>query len=319
MKKKLILGKLFLIYPSLKKNPHSKINKEIFNYLWLFVRNQDILTASLIQNPFRKTTGLKNIRKKYGENIHDILICLNGLHNCNKEIFKKYKENKQVILLFLSNLVVLLERHPGDSGTIRLVKTPEIKFAMKLLENLDITEIKIRLEDKLFSLLEPNLYRNYHSLLELTRKKFILQQKKIAQEFKALLKSSGIEARIESRLKTIYSVHQKILKKNILFSQILDTIGIRIIVKTEDDCYKAMVLILKQGPIISSHVKDYIAIPKDNGYQSIHLAILHEGHPVEIQIRTFEMHQRAQYGPASHFEYKKLSPEISSKPEDLSP
>jgi GTP pyrophosphokinase/guanosine-3',5'-bis(diphosphate) 3'-pyrophosphohydrolase len=305
--------KLFSSCPALKKNPPGKINKEIFNYLLLFVNDKDILLASLVQNPFGKTSGLGNIKKNFGEPAAKIISQLNAIHDGDRSVLKKYPMIKKIIILYLANFAVLFNRYPKDPRSVRATKAEKITFAMKLLENLDITEIRTQLEDRFFAILYPAIYANYHSLLGFTRKEFLLQQKKITQEFKKILYDSKIEARIESRLKTIYSIHHKITKKNILFSQILDTIGLRIIVKTEDDCYRTMVLMLKNNPILTSRVKDYIAIPKENGYQSIHLTILHDGHPVEIQIRTEKMNLQAQYGLASHFKYKRHEENNDSK------
>ncbi|MDR3559728.1 MAG: hypothetical protein P4L62_03165 [Candidatus Pacebacteria bacterium] len=297
--------KLVSNHPALKKNPPGKINKEIFSYLLLFVDDEDILLSSLIQNPFGKTSGLGNIRKNFGEPAAKIIDQVNALHDGDRSVFKKYSKTKKIIILYLANFVILFNRYPKDPRMIRATKTEKTDFAMKLLENLDITEIRTQLEDRFFAILHPSIYDNYHSLLGFTRKEFLLQQKNITREFKKIMEDGKVEARIESRLKTIYSLHHKITKKNILFSQVLDTIGLRIIVKTEDDCYRTMVLMLKNNPILTSRVKDYIAIPKDNGYQSIHLTILHDNHPVEIQIRTQKMNHQAQYGFASHFKYKK--------------
>ena len=95
------------------------------------------------------------------------------------------------------------------------------------------------------------------------------------------------------------------MKKNLILSQILDTIGIRIIVNSIDECYKIMALIFKYSPSMPNKIKDYIAIPKENGYQSIHITTFHEGSPIEIQIRTLEMHRFAEYGRANHLNYKK--------------
>ena len=304
--------KLVSEYPALKKNPPGKINKEIFNYLLLFINDKEILLSSLIQNPFGKTTGPGNIKKNFGEPTAKMISRLNTLHDGDRSAFKEYRRIKKIILLYLVNFVILFNRYPKDPRTIRTTKPEKIKFSMRLLENMDITEIRTQLEDRFFAILHPAIYDNYRSLLGFTRKEFLLQQKNITRELKKILADNKIEARIESRLKTIYSIHHKITKKNILFSQVLDTIGLRIIVNTEDDCYRTMVLMLKNNPILTSRVKDYIAIPKDNGYQSIHLTILYESRPVEIQIRTKQMNLQAQYGLASHFQYKKYEKKNSA-------
>lgn len=310
MKPRESLKKLVSDFPYLKKAAPDKINKEIYRYLLFFVADKDILVAALIQNPFGKTPGLENLKKRFDKPVAKNIAQLNTLWTSDySAALKKYTRIKKIILIYLANFVVLFDRYRHDPRTIRAAKAKNVRFALKLLDNLDIDEIRTRLEDDFFSILYPEIYKNYHTLLKFTQKKFLLQQKKIMREFKKILENGQVEAKIQARLKTIYSTHQKIIQKNILFSQVLDTIGLRIIVKTEDDCYRAMVLILKNNPILTSRVKDYIAIPKDNGYQSLHLTILHDNHPVEIQIRTKEMDQRARYGPAAHFKYKKYANE----------
>jgi len=294
-----------LSYPKIEKFCQFPVNREIHQLLLPFVNDEKIHVASLIQNPFGKTKNTKEIKKHFGSAISKIIETLNELHQSKNSIFKKYTQYKSIIILFLLNYNLLFEKNLKDTNAKKMLSQKKIRFAMQLLEHLDVTGIRLQLEDKLFSLLEPSLYNNYHALLKITKKKYISKRKEILKDFKSILEKNAIRGKIESRVKTIYSIHTKITKRNLLFSQILDVIGLRIIVENEEDCYKTMVVILKNSPVMTSRVKDYIAIPKQNGYQSIHLTIIHNNHPVEIQIRTKEMHKKAQYGIASHMEYKR--------------
>lgn len=135
-------------------------------------------------------------------------------------------------------------------------------------------------------------------------------EKKVKKEIGDFLLNKKINTQIESRFKTIYSLHQKITKKNILFSQVLDVIGLRILVETDADCYRTMEGLILKWVIIKNKIKDYIAVPKSNGYQSIHLTIMYEDHPVEIQIRTYKMHWESLYGESAHGAYKEEQDEV---------
>lgn len=128
-------------------------------------------------------------------------------------------------------------------------------------------------------------------------------EKKIEKEIETLLKRIGIRARLFSRIKSNKSITQKIAYRNILPSQILDVIGIRIVTNSIKNCYVIMELITKKWEVLNNKIKDYIAIPKINGYRSIHLTINHQGKPVEIQIRTFQMNQEANFGKASKYKH----------------
>lgn len=295
------LKALKLKHPYLSNFSIPNTNIKIYNQLKVFNQKEPLAIAALIQNPYKKT-DLKEIKNHCPQEVITILYSLNKFHSGNTVILKNFTAIKDIALLFLISHKIILS-DPSNCPR-EFISKKKLTYSLKILEKIDITEVKVLLEDVFFSLLEPKLYATYTSLLKITRRKYLSRQKEIVNDFQKLLSNNKIKAKIESRIKTIYSIHNKITKKNLLFYQILDNIGIRIIVEREEECYKAMVLILKNNTVISSRIKDYIAIPKENGYQSIHFTILYESNPVEIQIRTWEMHLRAQYGKASHLNYK---------------
>lgn len=131
------------------------------------------------------------------------------------------------------------------------------------------------------------------------------ETKVIKEKIENILKNAGIKFSIEIRLKSNISIQHKIIHRNILPSQVLDTVGIRIITENVTDCYKALQLIINNWKVMESKIKDYIAIPKANGYQSLHLTIVEKGYPIEIQIRTWRMDYKATFGQCSHRNYKK--------------
>jgi len=300
-----LLKSYFKEYPQLEKYSLHPANKEIFKNLGAFVNDKSVFLASLVQNPYGKTKKLPEIKKIFGKDVSEKIVQLGKLQERDPSVFKQYSLYRKAIILFLINYHIIFEKEIKNKETKKILSKEKISYAMKLLEKLDITEIRILLEDKFFSVLEPEIYNNYRSILKITKRKYLSKQKESLEDFKNILKKNNIYGRIESRVKTICSIHTKITKKNLLFSQILDVIGIRVILRTKEDCYKTMMSILKNSNVMVSRIKDYVAIPKNNGYQSIHLTVIKNGQPVEIQIRTEEMHQKAQYGIASHFDYKK--------------
>jgi GTP pyrophosphokinase len=151
------------------------------------------------------------------------------------------------------------------------------------------------------------MFKKYSEILSITKKNVKTQEKYIQKTFQNLLKELDIKGKVYSRTKSIYSIHKKITKKNLILSQVLDRIGIRFILKTEEDCYKVMSQISCRYYLFKNKIKDYISIPKPNQYQSLHITILFQSFPVEIQIRTQKMHHCAEYGSADHAGYKLTS------------
>lgn len=292
-------------YADLEKGYPFQINKSIATDLSRFVKNDQTILSALIQNPLARTVQLKDIKNTFGHEIYINLKKLNGLNDLKMPSPTEFDSIKDIILLYLINCKYAL-KHNDKLRQVNheIISRKKLRFAMKLLEKIELTEIKNDLEDLFFSHLEPKIYSNYQSLLKFTQKEYHQRQLEATRNLKSLLQKNKIKAHVEARVKTICSIHNKITKKHLLFSQILDTIGIRIIVGSEDDCYRSMVFILKNSPLITSKIKDYIAVPKENGYQSIHLTVLYENYPMEIQIRTWEMHERARFGGASHKNYK---------------
>jgi len=289
-------------YPFLSNDKISNDNVKVFKQVKSFTDDPDILATCLIQNFFgNKKLDEKNIPDK----IQYFLRKLDEISLCKTKTDSIVKKDKKTAIIFLFNNQLLLTHTKYK----RLLKKKRIKYGMDILQELSIGELRNALEDSFFSYLQPEIYHHYTSLLKYSKKQYVELQKQMKKYFQQLLKKNNIEAQIYTRIKTIHSIHNKVVKKNVLLSQILDTIGLRIIVKTVKECYQTMGLILKDYPIMTCRVKDYITIPKQNGYQSIHLTIVHEGHPTEIQIRTKKMHKYAQYGKACHLTYKKYGTE----------
>lgn len=184
-----------------------------------------------------------------------------------------------------------------------------------LANRFGLNKAKNELEDLSFFYLEPDKYKEVERLVMGDREYSEKKIKEIILKIKNELEKSGIKAEIYGRPKHLYSIHRKMKRLN--SKELFDLLGIRIIVERERQCYEVMGIIHDLFRPIPGKFKDYIAIPKPNMYQSLHTAVVGpHGRPVEIQIRTDEMHQIAEYGIAAHWKYKESGVESAEEKED---
>ncbi len=178
-----------------------------------------------------------------------------------------------------------------------------------LANRLGIWQIKWRLEDLAFRYVNPEQYKEIASKLEERRTERERQLKEIVTRVKKVLDEAGIQGEVSGRPKHIYSIYRKMVRKGIPFERVHDVRGIRIIVEEVATCYQALGVIHTHWRPIPGEFDDYIANPKENYYQSLHTTVIYDdGRPLEVQIRTREMHQRAEYGIAAHWRYKEGVP-----------
>lgn len=174
-----------------------------------------------------------------------------------------------------------------------------------LANRLGVWQIKWELEDLAFRYLEPEEYRRIALALKARRSERERYIDALKSELQAALGAAGIEARIEGRPKHIFSIWRKMQSKHLAFEQLTDIRAARVLVGSVADCYAALGIVHSLWRFIPGEFDDYIATPKHNLYRSIHTAVLGPGEqPVEIQIRTHEMHANAEQGIASHWRYK---------------
>ena len=177
-----------------------------------------------------------------------------------------------------------------------------------LAERLGIWQIKWELEDLAFKILEPVRFRELAKLLDTRRKGRESFIDRAIAELEPRLKAAGIEADLSGRPKHIYSIYRKMQRKSAEFEEIYDVYAIRILVDDVRDCYAALGIVHALWRPIPNQFDDYIAVPKNNLYQSLHTAVIAmDGKPLEIQIRTHAMHQVSEVGIAAHWRYKEGS------------
>ena len=182
-----------------------------------------------------------------------------------------------------------------------------------LANRLGIWQIKWELEDLGFRYTNPEKYKEIAENLASTREKREDEVKKIIEKLDQVLRESDISARIFGRPKHIYSIYRKMLRKDLTFEMVRDLRGIRLIVDTNETCYKVLGIIHMNWRPIPGEFDDYIAAQKPNNYQSLHTSVIYDdGKPIEVQIRTEEMHRNAEQGIAAHWRYKEDKALISN-------
>ncbi|GAB3623186.1 GTP pyrophosphokinase [Mariniluteicoccus endophyticus] len=174
-----------------------------------------------------------------------------------------------------------------------------------LAHRLGMNAVKWELEDLSFSILEPKIYDEIVQLVAErapSREAFL---RTVTEQVNADLKDARIRATVHGRPKHYYSIYQKMVVRGRDFSDIYDLVALRILVDTPRDCYAALGVMHVRWNPLPGRFKDYIAMPKFNMYQSLHTTVIGpQGKPVELQIRTYDMHRRAEYGVAAHWKYK---------------
>ena len=174
-----------------------------------------------------------------------------------------------------------------------------------LAHRLGMNAIKWELEDLSFATLQPKVYDEIVRMVAEAAPQRERQLREVIDQAQKDLAESGIKATVYGRPKHYYSIYQKMVVRGRDFSDIYDLVGLRVLVDTTRDCYGALGVLHTRWNPLPGRFKDYIAMPKYNMYQSLHTTVLGPGnHPVEFQIRTHEMHRRAEYGVAAHWKYK---------------
>lgn len=174
-----------------------------------------------------------------------------------------------------------------------------------IAQRLGISKIKIELDDLALRYLEPEVYYDLARQINLKRSEREAFVNDIVKEVSEHMEASGIKAQVNGRVKHFFSIYRKMVNQDKTLDEIYDLFAVRIIVETVKDCYAALGLIHEMYKPIPGRFKDYIAMPKQNMYQSLHTTLIGPGgQPFEIQIRTFDMHRTAEYGIAAHWKYK---------------
>ena len=204
----------------------------------------------------------------------------------------------------------------GESAKRKARETLDIYAP--LAHRLGIQAMKTELEDLSFAVLEPKMYVELQNLVEARAPQRDEFMQEVVNQLNDDLRLSKIRGRIAGRPKQYYSIYQKMRQRGHEFTDIYDLVGVRVIVNTVKDCYAVLGAIHARWRPMPGRMKDYIATPKYNLYQSLHTTVIGPGgRHVEIQIRTEDMHRRAEYGVAAHWKYKQGGPQAGVSGQDM--
>ncbi len=280
------------------------------------------ICAAILHDVIEDTPATKDeVAEKFGEDVAELV---DGVSKLTEFKFKNKKEqqaiNIQKVLMAMARdirviLIKLADRlhNMRTLGVMRPEKRRRIAretldIYVPLARRLGINTLRLELEDLGFRAMHPMRYRilEHAMLKEAGHRKEVIQ--KINNALSARLDELGIEAKINARKKHPYSLYKKMRNKNLPYRNIFDVYGMRVIVDSVDDCYRVLGAVHNLFKPIPGKFKDYIAIPKANGYQSLH-TILFGPHaiPLEVQVRTIEMDNFAETGIAAHWLYKESS------------
>ena len=227
------------------------------------------------------------------------------IERSRKMLLAMAQDIRVVILRLASRLQTLRYYAATKTPCPRLVAEESLQLYAPLANRLGIWQIKWELEDLGFRFAEPEVYRQIAKWLDekrVEREAFVAQS---IERLQAELKSMHVKANISGRPKHIYSIYNKMKGKSLQFADLYDIRAFRIIVDDLKDCYSVLGVMHHLWQPIPKEFDDYIARPKPNGYQSLHTVVVgDDGRPMEVQIRTQQMHQFAEYGVAAHWRYK---------------
>jgi len=277
------------------------------------------ISAGLLHDSVEDTSvTIEDIRKEFGEQVAHIV---EGVTKISKIDFATREEQqaenlRKMMLAMVDDIRVVLIKLADRLHNMRTLEhlPPERqhKIAEETLEiyapiahRLGMGKIRGELEDLGFRFLDPLGYEQVEKSVNARRKQGEVFLAKMQQTITDKLKEADIQARVESRIKRLYSIHKKLQKQRIAVDQVYDLCAMRVITRSLQDCYAVLGIIHNLWRPVPGRIKDFIAMPRPNFYQSLHTSVITEdGTPFEIQIRTEEMHKMAEEGIAAHWKYK---------------
>ncbi|HYV74251.1 MAG TPA: bifunctional (p)ppGpp synthetase/guanosine-3',5'-bis(diphosphate) 3'-pyrophosphohydrolase [Candidatus Binatia bacterium] len=277
------------------------------------------IAAGLLHDSIEDTdVTVDDIRNEFGEQIAHIV---EGVTKISKIEFASHEEQqaesvRKMVLAMVDDIRVVMIKLADRLHNMRtlehLAPDRQVKIARETQEiyapiahRLGMGKIRGELEDLAFQYVDPIAYNQVKSAIESRRKEGEAFLDHVHKVIEQKLRENNIEARVEARIKRIYSIWQKLQRQHISVDQIYDMMALRIITNSVNDCYAVLGLIHNQWRPVPGRIKDMIAMPRPNLYQSLHTTVIAEnGHAFEVQIRTEDMHKMAEEGIAAHWKYK---------------
>ena len=285
--------------------------------------DKETIVAGLLHDVVEDTIMTsEQLKEEFGEEVELIVDGVTKLGQLNYSADKVEVQAENLRKMFLAmakDIRVILVKLADRLHNMRTAKywSPE-KQKEKARETMDIyapiahrlgiSKIKVELDDLSLKYLEPEVYYDLVEKIALKKDERQALVSSIVEDVKKHIEAAGIQAQIAGRAKHFFSIYKKMVNQQKSLDQIYDLFAVRIIVDSVKDCYAALGVIHEMYKPIPGRFKDYIAMPKQNMYQSLHTTLIGpNGSPFEIQIRTFEMHRIAEYGIAAHWKYKEAA------------
>ena len=284
------------------------------------------ITTGLLHDTIEDTHATyQTIKEEFGQEVADLVEGVTkisvfenqAIADQDKKKFTKAENFRKLIIATSKDIRVLLVKIADRLHNMRTIKylkddNKKIRKAQETMEiyapladRMGMNRIRDELEDLSFEVLNNEARTLIKNRLDEIKHNNLMNFKSLSEEFTKILNTSNIKVKIFGREKTPFSIWRKIQKKRTSLEQITDIIGFRVIVENLNDCYKALGVFHSKWNCIPGRFKDYISSPKINKYQSLHTAIIGPNkRPIEIQLRTMQMHEFAQRGIASHWKYK---------------
>jgi GTP pyrophosphokinase len=279
----------------------------------------DTLIAAMVHDVVEDTQyELADIRQRFGpdvEHMVDGVTKISGIRAVNPDARKAETYRKLVLAIAQDPRTVLIKLADRLHNMRTLsylapdrqqdIAQETMDVYVPLANRFGIAKIKWELEDLAFKVLQPERYFGIEAGINQTRAERERLIEKIVVPLKSALDEAGVRSRVMGRPKHFYSIYRKMKQQEIGLDRVYDLLAIRVIVETKADCYHALGILHSHFPPLSDRIKDYIATPKPNLYQSIHSTVrVPGGKFIEVQIRTEEMHERSELGIAAHWRYK---------------
>lgn len=310
--------------------PYITHSQAVAKILADFGLGAEAIAAGLLHDvPEDTNVTLEQIKKEFGEKIAELVDGVtkmnevegfdrinNPFNTQNRKDVQRAESLRKMFLAMGDDVRVVMIKLADRLHNMRTLNSmPEhkrkrisketLEIFAPLANRLGIFQIKWELEDLAFKHLEPERHQNIARKLDQHRPSLDQYVTKIAAELETSLQEAGIKAKVSWRTKHIYSIYRKMQRKEVDIEHIFDVRALRVIVKDVRSCYAALGIVHAKWRPIPGEFDDYIAAPKENGYQSLHTAVIdNNGEQFEIQIRTESMHQQAELGIAAHWRYK---------------
>ncbi len=290
--------------------------------------NMDLvsLQTGLLHDTVEDTgVSIDDLRKKFGE---EVAHCVNGVTKLSRLKFYSQEEQqaesvRKMLLAMVDDVRVVIVKLADRLHNMRTLKvlSPDrqqrisqetLDIYAPIAHRLGMGAVRGELEDLAFSYLEPDAYGEIMNAIESRRQENEHFLRDVKERIETILRRENVPARIDGRVKRAYSIHQKLKRQRIGIDQVYDVVAVRVITDSVKNCYAALGVIHNEWHPIPGRIKDFIAIPRPNLYQSLHTSVIGPGgQGFEVQIRTEEMHRVAEHGIAAHWKYKEGKSESS--------